>query len=157
MLEFWQSGRDRGPARQVAREPRDAVYRLRPRRRDVWPAMQGLRRKFCHQEQPRGPRRVRTQPGSAGDARRAALPGPVLYELLQDRRFVPRPEMATKIADILVPDPIFGSLSGLFLAAPRRTGKSTFLRRDLAPCFGSGARLSSMWNSGRTAPWTRPG
>lgn len=46
---------------------------------------------------------------------------------------VPRPEMAVRIADMLVPDPIFGSLSGLFLAAPRRTGKSTFLRRDLVP------------------------
>lgn len=46
---------------------------------------------------------------------------------------VPRPEMALRIADMIVPDPILGSLSGLFLAAPRRTGKSTFLRRDLAP------------------------
>lgn len=46
---------------------------------------------------------------------------------------VPRPEMAAKISNMLVPDPIFGSLSGLFLAAPRRTGKSTFLRRDLVP------------------------
>ncbi|XDA97813.1 hypothetical protein AB1M95_17115 [Sulfitobacter sp. LCG007] len=46
---------------------------------------------------------------------------------------VPRPEMAGRIADMLVPDPIFGALSGLFLAAPRRTGKSTFLRNDLVP------------------------
>jgi hypothetical protein len=30
-------------------------------------------------------------------------------------------------------DPIFGDRAGQFLAAPRRTGKSTFLRRDLVP------------------------
>ncbi|MFG6573440.1 hypothetical protein ACGYLO_17750 [Sulfitobacter sp. 1A13353] len=49
------------------------------------------------------------------------------------RSFIPRPEMASKIADMLSPDPLFGEISGLFLAAPRRTGKSTFLRRDLKP------------------------
>jgi hypothetical protein len=47
--------------------------------------------------------------------------------------FVPRPEMASRIADMLTPDPLVGEISGLFLAAPRRTGKSTFLRRDLMP------------------------
>lgn len=48
---------------------------------------------------------------------------------------VPRPAMAARIADMLTPDPISGALSGLFLAAPRRTGKSTFLRRDLVPAL----------------------
>lgn len=51
--------------------------------------------------------------------------------------FVPRPVMASRIADMLSPDPLFGSLPGLFLAAPRRTGKSTFLRSDLSPLLKS--------------------
>ena len=46
---------------------------------------------------------------------------------------VPRPEVADAIAAMLSPDPFRGCLSGLFLAAPRRTGKSTFLRTDLTP------------------------
>lgn len=37
------------------------------------------------------------------------------------------------IASLLNPDPLVGESAGLFLAAPRRTGKSTFLRRDLVP------------------------
>ncbi|WP_156945867.1 ATP-binding protein [Roseicyclus elongatus] len=45
----------------------------------------------------------------------------------------PRPELAASIVKQMTPDPIFGALSGLHLAAPRRTGKSTFLRRDLVP------------------------
>lgn len=47
--------------------------------------------------------------------------------------YVPRPEQAAQIAKFVSPDPIFGEPAGLFLAAPRRTGKSTFLRRDLTP------------------------
>lgn len=46
---------------------------------------------------------------------------------------VPRPAVAETILTMLTPDPFLGSLSGLFLAAPRRTGKSTFLRTDLSP------------------------
>ncbi|MGR3464566.1 hypothetical protein [Limimaricola sp.] len=46
---------------------------------------------------------------------------------------VPRPEDATRIAALLTPDPLAGALAGLFLAAPRRTGKTTFLRSDLIP------------------------
>jgi hypothetical protein len=45
----------------------------------------------------------------------------------------PRPDLARAIAAQLAPDPFSGGLSGLYLAAPRRTGKTTFLRRDLAP------------------------
>lgn len=48
---------------------------------------------------------------------------------------VPRPAMAARIGDMLTTDPLSGALSGLFLAAPRRTGKSTFLRRDLVPAL----------------------
>lgn len=50
---------------------------------------------------------------------------------------VPRPQTASDIARLLSPDPLFGALSGLFLAAPRRTGKSTFLRADLVPLLKS--------------------
>ena len=45
----------------------------------------------------------------------------------------PRPDLAVSIVKQMTPDPIFGGLSGLHLAAPRRTGKTTFLRRDLVP------------------------
>lgn len=46
-----------------------------------------------------------------------------------------RPDLAAAIVRQLTPDPIFGGLSGLHLAAPRRTGKTTFLRRDLVPAI----------------------
>lgn len=45
----------------------------------------------------------------------------------------PRFELGASTFRQMTPDPIFGALSVLHLAAPRRTGKSTFLRRDLAP------------------------
>lgn len=44
-----------------------------------------------------------------------------------------RPALARSIADGLVGAGIQDFTSGLFLAAPRRTGKSTFLREDLIP------------------------
>src|SRR3989344_2464511 len=44
-----------------------------------------------------------------------------------------RPTLASSIADGLVGVVIQDFTSGLFLAAPRRTGKSTFLREDLLP------------------------
>ena len=47
--------------------------------------------------------------------------------------YVSRPELAASIFEKIRPDPVLGNHSGLFLAAPRRTGKSTFLRRDLVP------------------------
>ncbi len=44
-----------------------------------------------------------------------------------------RPDLARRMADVTLGlDPLGGS-SGLFLAAPRRTGKSTFLTVDLVP------------------------
>lgn len=46
----------------------------------------------------------------------------------------PRPILASTLADGLQGRAVFGdSSSGLFLAAPRRTGKSTFLQSDLRP------------------------
>lgn len=50
-----------------------------------------------------------------------------------DDFYVPRKELAVAIAQRMTPDPILGTQSGMFLAAPRRTGKSTFLRRELIP------------------------
>lgn len=44
-----------------------------------------------------------------------------------------RADLAKSYADALAGRSPFGYASGLFLAAPRRTGKSTFLRRDLVP------------------------
>ncbi len=68
---------------------------------------------------------------------------------------VRRPEMARLIADKLVADPIFGSPSGLFLAAPRRTGKSTFLRKDLKPLLqerGMIVLYVDLWSNRRADP-----
>ena len=46
----------------------------------------------------------------------------------------PRTELAQELARALQGKNLFGdSHNGLFLAAPRRTGKSTFLRQDLKP------------------------
>lgn len=44
-----------------------------------------------------------------------------------------RPSLAQNIADGLAGSGVQDYASGLFLAAPRRTGKSTFLREDLIP------------------------
>ena len=47
-----------------------------------------------------------------------------------------RVELAERYAEALVDPSVTSSMpSGLFLAAPRRTGKSTFLREDLAPAL----------------------
>lgn len=45
-----------------------------------------------------------------------------------------RPELAQHFANELF-DETLGPSSGLFLAAPRRTGKSTFVRKDLVPAL----------------------
>lgn len=47
----------------------------------------------------------------------------------------PRPDLAKGYADALLGRSAFGVTGGLFLAAPRRTGKSTFLRTDLEPAL----------------------
>lgn len=54
-------------------------------------------------------------------------------ELTQDQ-FFHRPELATALADQAL-DTSLGTSGGMFLAAPRRTGKSTFVRQDLVPEF----------------------
>jgi len=61
-----------------------------------------------------------------------------------------RPELALRLADMLLgKDPLSGAgRSGLFLSAPRRTGKSTFLRNDLIPAIeaaGAVAIYVDLW------------
>lgn len=47
-----------------------------------------------------------------------------------------RPELASQLAEqVLHSSPASASPSGVFLAAPRRTGKSTFVREDLRPAM----------------------
>ena len=49
-------------------------------------------------------------------------------------RYFPRISLAQEIAKALRGEiSISDAPNGLFLAAPRRTGKSTFLQRDLKP------------------------
>jgi hypothetical protein len=49
-------------------------------------------------------------------------------------RYFSRPRLAQETADAMQGKSLFGDApNGLFLAAPRRTGKSTFLQRDLVP------------------------
>ncbi|AWI84129.1 hypothetical protein CEW88_10820 [Alloyangia pacifica] len=69
--------------------------------------------------------------------------------------YVPRRELAETIAGRLSLDPLMGSPSGLMLAAPRRTGKSTFLRRDLLPVLkarGDHAVLVDLWSDRKADP-----
>ncbi|WOE79181.1 AAA family ATPase [Pseudomonas protegens] len=66
-----------------------------------------------------------------------------------------RPALALNIADGLVGSGIQDYSSGLFLAAPRRTGKSTFLREDLLPeCQSRGwlAVYVDLWASREKDP-----
>jgi hypothetical protein len=47
-----------------------------------------------------------------------------------------RPELAQKLAkQVLMAGVGSAASSGVFLASPRRTGKSTFIREDLRPAF----------------------
>lgn len=58
------------------------------------------------------------------------LPWPTVHLMSY---FFSRAALAQDMRARLSDDPIFGAPQGLFLSAPRRTGKSTFLRRDLIP------------------------
>ncbi len=58
-----------------------------------------------------------------------------------DSEFFHRTELAQTYADDAL-DTSLGRSGGLFLAAPRRTGKSTFVRQDLVPALrGRGAEV----------------
>ncbi len=67
-----------------------------------------------------------------------------------------RTDLAIEVADkILFTSPTSASSSGLFLAAPRRTGKSTFLREDLRPQLEAKGALVlyvDLWENRQTDP-----
>jgi len=67
-----------------------------------------------------------------------------------------RTELASEVAGkILLTSPTSASSSGLFLAAPRRTGKSTFLREDLRPQLEAKGALVlyvDLWENRQTDP-----
>lgn len=67
-----------------------------------------------------------------------------------------RPELARKLADqILVTGAGSAAGSGVFLAAPRRTGKSTFVREDLRPALEMAGALvvyADLWANPTTDP-----
>lgn len=46
-----------------------------------------------------------------------------------------RPELARRMSEVALGRDMLAGDTGLFLAAPRRTGKSTFLKRDLVPAL----------------------
>jgi hypothetical protein len=67
-----------------------------------------------------------------------------------------RTSLANELAEkVLFASPTSASSSGLFLAAPRRTGKSTFLREDLRPQLESKGALVlyvDLWENRQTDP-----
>jgi hypothetical protein len=66
-----------------------------------------------------------------------------------------RPEIASGMADALMGLGPFHYGSGLFLAAPRRTGKSTFMREDLVPALKDRGILTSyvdLWEDRQRDP-----
>lgn len=67
-----------------------------------------------------------------------------------------RPKVAKAIATmVLDASPASGYASGLFLAAPRRTGKSTFLREDLRPQLeqhGALVLYADLWEDRQADP-----
>lgn len=66
-----------------------------------------------------------------------------------------RPAEAAGLADALLGRGPFNYRSGLFLAAPRRTGKSTFLQQDLIPELQSRAVTTiyvDLWSNLQSDP-----
>jgi hypothetical protein len=69
-----------------------------------------------------------------------------------------RPELAKNLArQVLHPGAGSAAGSGIFVAAPRRTGKSTFLREDLRPAFEAAGALvvyADLWADPSADPGT---
>ena len=67
-----------------------------------------------------------------------------------------RPNLAASMAEkVLYVAPASASSSGLFLAAPRRTGKSTFIREDLRPALEARGALvvyADLWENRKADP-----
>lgn len=72
------------------------------------------------------------------------------------RNIFHRPDLANKIAkQVLHVSPTSASSSGVFLAAPRRTGKTTFMREDLAPALTAQGALViyvDLWEDPKADP-----
>ena len=68
----------------------------------------------------------------------------------------PRPALAQQLVEALLGKAVFGDAhNGLFLAAPRRTGKSTFLQADLKPALeraGVTVAYVDLWADPRRDP-----
>ena len=65
-----------------------------------------------------------------------------------------RAELARQYCDALEGKTILDAASGLFLSAPRRTGKSTFMREDLTPAMAARGWKSSISTCGPTGSKT---
>lgn len=67
-----------------------------------------------------------------------------------------RTELAVRMADQILGTPAASAMaSGLFLSAPRRTGKSTFIREDLRPALSRRGALvlyTDLWEDRRLDP-----
>ncbi len=63
--------------------------------------------------------------------------------------FFHRPDLANELANVILNEAVLApARSGLFLAAPRRTGKSTFVREDLMPALekrGAAVLYVDLW------------
>ena len=66
-----------------------------------------------------------------------------------------RPELARSVCDSLQGHGLKDARSGLFLAAPRRVGKSTFLQEDVVPeavARGWATIYVDLWKNKQTPP-----
>lgn len=68
----------------------------------------------------------------------------------------PRSELAAALVrEITAPSPLTDAANGVFLAAPRRTGKSTFLQHDLSPALSAAGTVVvyvDLWADRRRDP-----
>lgn len=75
---------------------------------------------------------------------------------MPERTYFDRPALAEAMAEDLLRPALYGAISpGLFLSAPRRTGKSTFLRRDLSPALarrGVHVLYVDLWANAEVSP-----
>jgi hypothetical protein len=73
-------------------------------------------------------------------------------------RFFPRPDLARRMVAAITTQAVgSASSSGLFLSAPRRTGKSTFVREDLRPALqatGATVMYVDLWANRKADPGT---
>ena len=71
-------------------------------------------------------------------------------------KFFPRAELARRMVAAITTQAVgSASSSGLFLSAPRRTGKSTFVREDLRPALqatGATVMYVDLWANRKADP-----